>query len=198
MSGLVAGRLYALLPPRMPLEAKYKLTEALWQHVGPSSKKTLRVGIDTTVDAIVETAAKHIDDVVTSYKIPSDLERRFEWLSAGDVDIKQKLLNHLRSMEKELLVSALGQQLPVLLDHLKSSSGQLTHRLAQVAKVGKHELEILLDRNATGVRLEETMTRFTSQPARQTSQPAKRNRVAVFVVIGIVVLIWVISAITRH
>ena len=83
MSGLVASRLYSLLPPRMPLEAKYKLTEVLWRHVGPSSKKTLRVGSDASIDAIVEIASKHIDEVVTEYKIPDKLERRFEWLSSG-------------------------------------------------------------------------------------------------------------------
>ena len=102
MSGLVASRLYSLLPPRMPLEAKYKLTEVLWRHVGPSSKKTLRVGSDASIDAIVEIASKHIDEVVTEYKIPDKLERRFEWLSSGDVEVKQRLLIHLRMMEKAL------------------------------------------------------------------------------------------------
>ena len=186
MSGLVAGRLYSLLPPRMPLEAKYKLTEDLWRHVGPASKKTLRVGSHASIDAIVEIASKHIDEVVTYYKIPVDLERRFNWLSSGDVEVKQKLLNHLRVMEKTLVVNALRAQLPVLMDHLKSSEGRFTHRLAQVAKVGKHELEILLDRNSTGVLLEET----TGQAI--VRAPLKQRFVLLWVVvlIGIVFLIW--------
>jgi hypothetical protein len=186
MSGLVASRLYSLLPPRMPLEAKYKLTEALWRHVGPSSKKTIRVGSDASVDIIVGVAAKHVDEVVTVYKMPDDLERRFDWLSSGDVEIKQKLLNHLRMMEKALVVDALRAQLPVLVDHLNSPNGKLTHRLAQVAKIGKHELEILLDRNSTGVRLEET----TGQAI--VRAPLKQRFVPLWIVvlIGILFLIW--------
>src|SRR5262249_25101723 len=79
MSGLVAGRLFKLLPPRMPLDAKYRLTESLWRHVGPSSKKRLRVGLDASVDDVVEAARTHIEDVVVRYTIPSSLEQRFAW-----------------------------------------------------------------------------------------------------------------------
>jgi hypothetical protein len=42
MSGMVAERLFNLLPPRMPLGVKYKLVEGLWHHVGPSSKHRVR------------------------------------------------------------------------------------------------------------------------------------------------------------
>jgi hypothetical protein len=44
MGGQTAERLFKLLPPRMPLAAKYQLVENLWNHVGPKSKKTCRVG----------------------------------------------------------------------------------------------------------------------------------------------------------
>jgi hypothetical protein len=188
MSGLVAGRLYALLPTRMPLEAKYKLTEDLWRHVGPSSKKTLRVGSNVSIDAMIDVAYRHIDDVVTYYKIPVDLERRFNWLSSGDIEVKQTLLNHLRVLEKTLVVNALRARLPVLMDHLNSSEGRFTQRLAQVAKVGKHELEILLDRNHTGVRLEET----TGQAIAQAPQLSKQRFVPLLIaaLIGILFLIW--------
>ena len=45
MSGLVAERLFRILPPTMPLEVKYQLTKSLWYHVGPSSTKTFYVGV---------------------------------------------------------------------------------------------------------------------------------------------------------
>ena len=139
-----------------------------------------------SIDEIVETASKHIDEVVTHYKIPVDLERRFNWLSSGDIEVKQTLLNHLRVMEKAMVINALRGQLPILVDHLKSSEGRFTHRLAQIAKVGKHELEILLDRNSAGVRMEET----TGQAF--VRAPLKQRFVLLWavVLIGIVFLIW--------
>ena len=54
MSGMVAERLFNLLPPRMPLGVKYKLVEGLWHHVGPSSKHRIRVGADANVAEVIE------------------------------------------------------------------------------------------------------------------------------------------------
>lgn len=159
MSGLVASRLFSLLPPLMPISAKYQLTENLWRHVGPSSHKRLKVGLDAEVEEVVAVVRTHIEEVVVNYKFPESLERRFEWLSAGDIDVKQDLLNHLRQMEKSLVVEGAQKQLPVMLNHLRSDEGHYTHRLAQVLKIGKHELEVLVDKAASGVRLEEPTAR---------------------------------------
>ena len=155
MGGQTASRLFALLPPRMPLPAKYKLTENLWRHVGPSSRKMLRVGLNAGIEDAIDAIRDHIEQVVINYKIPESLERRFNWITAGDVHVKQDLLNHLRQMEKSLVVEGAKTQLPVMLAHLNSADGQHTHRLAQVLKVGKHELEILVDKRSSGVKLEE-------------------------------------------
>lgn len=155
MSGMVAERLFNLLPPRMPLSEKYRLTESLWEHYGPRSKKRLRVGLDVGLDEAVAAVRDHFDTVVQQYKIPPEMERRFEWLAAGDVNIKQDLLNYLRSRERQLLSEAARVQLPVMLDHLRSDQHGLTSRMAQTLKIGKHELELLVDPKASGVNLEE-------------------------------------------
>ncbi|MGR4000611.1 MAG: hypothetical protein OD811_02290 [Alphaproteobacteria bacterium] len=153
MSGLVAGRLFELLPPRMPLSKKYELTENLWQHFGPSSHKVLRIGPDTRVEDVVSTVQGHIEDVVVNYKIPDDLERRFDWLSSGDVRVKQDLLNYHRQKEKTLAVYAVRKQLPVMLEHIRNGEGIHTHRLAQILEIGKHKLEVLVDKEVLDVKL---------------------------------------------
>ena len=155
MSGMVASRLFRLLPPRMPLAEKYKLTENLWRHTGPKSHKILRIGLDSEVEDVVMAIHDHIERVVIDYKIPETLERRFEWLSAGDIDVRQRLLNHVRQMEKALVIDGARKQVPIMLEHLHGSEGQYTHRLAQVLEIGKHKLEILVDKVTTGVKLEE-------------------------------------------
>lgn len=144
MSGMVAERLFNLLPPRMPLAVKYKLVEGLWRHVGPSSKYRLRVGPDADVAQVVEFARSKITEFVVKYKIPEDLERRFDWLAAGDVTVKQLFLSHIQEIEKTVAVEAVRAQLPVMLKHMRSE-GSHTGRLAQIIHLGKHELEIVLD-----------------------------------------------------
>jgi hypothetical protein len=160
MSGMVAERLFNLLPPRMPLPIKYKLVEGLWHHVGPTSKHRIRVGADADEAAVVELARSQISNFVVNYKIPESIERRFDWLSGGDVSVKQMLLSHIQEIEKSIVVGAVRAQVPVMLEHLRCA-GSHTGRLAQIVQVGKHELELLMDKTATGVRVEDP-TRFAS------------------------------------
>lgn len=155
MSGTVAERLFKLLPPRMPLGKKYELTESLWTHFGPRSKKRLRVGITADVNMAFTEIDRHIEAVVTAHHIPQEMEARFEWLAQGDVNVKQQLLNHLRGLERKLVSDGARLQLPAMIDHLKSNAGTLTHRMTQTLKIGKHELELLIDREFDGVALEE-------------------------------------------
>ena len=168
MSGMVAERLFNLLPARMPLGVKYKLVEGLWHHVGPSSKHRIRVGADADVTDIIELARSNITEFVVNYKIPADLECRFNWLSAGDVSIKQMLLSHIQEVEKTVVVEAIRAQVPLMLEHLRSAGSQ-TGRLAQIVRVGKHELELLMDKGSTGVRAEEPTRFIFATPAKSGS-----------------------------
>jgi hypothetical protein len=63
----------------------------LWKHVGPSSKKILRVGLNSNVEDAIAVVRNHIDEVVVRYQISASLERRFEWLAAGDTHVKLEL-----------------------------------------------------------------------------------------------------------
>lgn len=187
MSGQTAERLFKLLPPRMPLTKKYELVENLWNHVGPKSKKTLRVGLDASIDQVRDAVRKHMDDVVIHYKIPEQLERRFNWLAAGDAHVKQDLLNHLQQYEKQLVAEGVRVQLPVMMDHLRSDAGQHTHRLAQVLKIGNHELELALDKSASGVSVVEP---WIARPAAAMGQAASYKWVW-WVVAAVVILFFI-------
>jgi|SaaInlV_120m_DNA_4_1040238.scaffolds.fasta_scaffold07607_3 hypothetical protein len=182
MSGMVAERLFSLLPPTMPIESKFKLTESLWKHVGPSSSKTYYIGLDVDVEEISQRVKKHLSEVVTHYEIPSTMELRFNWLSQGDIEIKQQLLNYFRQQEKTLLSNALSTQLPVLLNHLQSDKGNLTTHTAQVLKVGKHEVRVEINEQVNGVS--------ETAPARPDSQS---NNSWIWWIIGIIILLFFLN-----
>ncbi|PIO90932.1 MAG: hypothetical protein COZ20_06815 [Gallionellales bacterium CG_4_10_14_3_um_filter_54_96] len=182
MSGMVAERLFNLLPPTMPLEAKFRLTESLWKHVGASSNKKYYVGHDVNIEEISQRVKEHLEEVVTHYQIPSSMEARFNWLSQGDVGVKQQLLNHFRQLEKQLLSDALRCQLPVLLNHLNSEKGNLTTHAAQVLKVGKHEVQVIVNERISGVS--------ESAPAR----PSESSDYGwIWWVAGIIFVLWLLS-----
>ncbi|MCO6413217.1 MAG: hypothetical protein J5I92_10770 [Thiogranum sp.] len=182
MSGMVAERLFNLLPPTMPLEAKFRLTESLWKHAGPSSNKTYYIGLDANPDQVAQIVKAHLEDVVIRYQIPSAMEARFNWLAQGDVNVKQQLLNHFRQQEKALLSEALRVKLPVLLGHLRSENGQLTTHAAEILTVGKHVVNVTCHAKVSGV---------TDIAPAMPSEAIDLNWI--WWIIGIVVLLFVLS-----
>ncbi len=185
MSGTVAERLFKLLPPRMPLGEKYGLTESLWAHFGPQSKKRLRIGITADVNMAFVEIDRHIEAVVTTHHISQEMEARFEWLAQGDVNVKQQLLNHLRGLERKLVSDGARLQLPVMIDHLKSNAGTLTHHMTQTIKIGKHELELLIDREFDGVALEEWRP-----PLSSAKSAASSNGWIIWLLIIAAIIFW--------
>ena len=181
MSGMVAERLFNLLPPIMPLEAKFQLTESLWKHVGPSSTKNYYVGLDADIEDVSQRVKKHLEEVVIHYEIPGSMEARFNWLSHGNVLVKQQLLNHFRQQEKLLLQEALHTKLPIIISHLNSEKGSLTTHAAQVLTVGKHEVRVIFSEGVNGVS--------ETAPAR----PVEKGNNWILWVIGIILVLWLLS-----
>jgi hypothetical protein len=190
MSGEVAERLFSLLPPRMPLDIKYQLVEGLWYHFGPRSRHRIRIGLDAQPSQVVELAASTISQFTIDYKISEDLEARFAWLSAGDVSTKQMLLSHVLEIEKSLVLDAVRQQVPVMLEHLRLA-GRDTKRLSQLVLVGKHELELVMDARATGVKVE---TGDRLSPLTSSTRQGDTAKVVVWLVlIAIAIFFFVIA-----
>lgn len=153
MSGMVAERLYQLLPPTMPLSTKYKIAEELWHHTGPSSWKAIRFGKDAFHSQIVRESEEHIVDVVQRYEIPDSLQQRFDWLTANDVGVKQDILNHLREMDKKLVIEAASLQSASMLKHLTNEDTTFTQTYTHTVSVGKHNLVLVADKDLLGSEL---------------------------------------------
>jgi len=95
------------------------------------------------------------------------------------------LLNHLRSQERALVAEGARLQLPVLTEHLRSDTDGLTTRAAQMLRIGKHEIELLIDKTASGVSLEDWA------PPQQVSSSTSDNE-------GCSWIFWVIGAIILY
>ncbi len=195
MSGMVASRLFRLLPPRMSLQEKYALTEKLWAHVGPSSKKLVRFGEGAGLDQITALVRGHMNDVVESYVIPDSLSRRFDWLSGGDVQVKQQLLNHLQGQERELVVHGVRERTRVFLEHLADESTERAQSLSQTVTVGKHVVEVRYDPDCEGAHLTDWTPASTSRSVSTPSGGASADTSLWWVVgiIALILLVWATS-----
>lgn len=162
MSGLVAGRLFNLLPPSMPLKDKHALVENLWKEYCPKSDKVLLIGAGADDREIINTIQAHLMNVVVNYEIPEPLQRRFNWLASGDVNIKQHLLNYFLQKEKSMIVHAMEHRLPVLLNHLKEN-GTIIHKMKQQIEIGKHKLDLQFNPKKSGIELQDRSAFLASQ-----------------------------------
>jgi len=166
MSGMVAERFYKLLPPIMPLRKKFQIAEELWRHVGPSSHKVLRFGETASYPLLVSTIETYITDVVHDYRIPENLENRFDWLAGDDIEVKQQLLNHLQNLDKTLVTEAAISQAKAMLEHLSTENAGYTQLYSHTVSVGKHELQLVADHEVEGCKLEDYVPTSSSHSGR--------------------------------
>lgn len=150
MSGMVASRLYNMLPPIMPLDDKYKLVESLWKAYGPKSNQGFVIGPDAVETEIVETVRGHFDEVVQAYTVPEQLKNRFNWLAQGDVSVQEKLLNHFMHIDRVMMVQALHQRAGIFLNQIRSN-GTNTQKLSQEIVVGNHKIVLNFSAKAKGI-----------------------------------------------
>jgi len=150
MSGQVASRLFRLLPQYMPVERKYALVKSLWEHCCPSSTKDLFVGPDARSGEVANVVRQHFLEKVKDYKISDSIVRRFDWLAADDIGLRQQLYSYFLQLEKDVLTAGLENRLPILLNQLNETRCG-TKRIEQQIKIGKHELRLHFAPSYSGI-----------------------------------------------
>lgn len=185
MSGMIAKRLFAIIPPLMPPDDKYKLTEILWRRYAPGSKKYLYIGLDVEPEEAYKLVEDYFFHKATLHKIPPQLEQRFDWLSENDVLAKQDLLNHFMESQKSLGFEKLRLELPLLRKNVEAdAAGHILH-LSHTVQVGNHDLHVILDRRRTGAS-------FSDSPAPLMRKPAPAPLFLGAAAI-LVILFWIFS-----
>ena len=91
MSGLVAKRLFALLPNIMSPEQKYDIARHIWEKSAPASSMRLAIGPMAPLDSVMNMLTQHMSSVLTEHMIPSYISSGFKWLSDNDVIFYEKL-----------------------------------------------------------------------------------------------------------
>lgn len=144
MSGMVAKRLFALLPDHMPVAAKLQMVENLWRHCSPSSSNTLQIDSRSQKDeSLILKVRQHFEDKL-HHEIPDNFTRRFVWLAGDDSRVKQQLLNHFRKLELGIVSQNVEPKLEVLRKHL-SENKSIYISGNHTITIGKHSLVLKFD-----------------------------------------------------
>jgi hypothetical protein len=188
MSGLVAQRLFNLLPPRMPTSAKLELAGNIWRHFGPSSSHSFTVGPAADVKLVVEAISDKLSAAIQTYQIPDQIRNRFEWLSSGDIRVKEELLNHFRKMEKNLVLSKIHEEVPILQKQIQDYAGQ-TISVRTKLEIHRNSVEIYVD-DRLGDKFREGVP--DKRPTASASLSLDR------LIIAVIVVIVIFAIMTKH
>jgi hypothetical protein len=144
MSGVVAKRLFAFLPRRMPSAIKLELAGNVWRHFGSGSTHYFTVGPSADASLVMSKIYDTLNSAIQDYNIPQNVKSRFDWLAAGDVSVKEQLLNYFKQMDKKVATESLQAQLPILQAQMRDHSNH-TGSVNTKIKIHKHSVEIWID-----------------------------------------------------
>ena len=147
MSGLVAERLFKILPSYMTIKDKYALVESLWNHVGPKKKRLIKANPQISNDEIIQAVIDEVKTLATDWQFPESMLNRFEWLSQSDTVTYQKLLSHIKKQESRLAQDILVDQIPDLKYKLEHELDQFTSRLSYVIEIGNQSVELRMSKD---------------------------------------------------
>jgi hypothetical protein len=155
MSGVVAERLFNILPEHMPLESKYSLVDSLWKHAGPQKKILIEIGSEADIEKVISIIKEEVMSLSTIWEIPNSLNKRFKWLGRNDTTTYQNLLSYILDKERQLAVSILEKQIPIIQYNFKSNWREVSQSINYVIEVGKQSVELQIIKNKDLVNVTE-------------------------------------------
>jgi hypothetical protein len=185
MGGLVAKRLFDFLPPRMPIAIKLELAGNVWSHFGASSTHHFTVGPNANVKQVIDRIHETLTAEVQNYDIPENVKNRFDWLAAGDVSVKERLLNYFRQMDRKIATDSLHEQLPVLQAQMRDHSDH-TGSVHTRIQIHKHSVEIWIDPRLDGGFRE-------GQPEAKRAPTSARGVVWFLLIVAVIIVIIYVS-----
>lgn len=144
MSGLVAERLFSILPKYMTIKEKYKLVDSLWDHVSPKEQSIILIGNITPINESIKIIKNEIMNLSTNWKIPEGLKKRFIWLDSDDSNIYESFLSHIKENEKRQASFIIENQIPVLEKKFKEDWMDVSQNLKYEIIIGKQKITVII------------------------------------------------------
>lgn len=143
MSGMVAERIFDLLPRFVTPGERQQIAEKLWTHLSPGSDNQLLVSPGSSMEEVRGALDDYARRDIRSYNFPDRLRERFTWVANRDVKLTERLLNHFQQIEYQIAAEAIRVRLPIIQEKLSGLDKGLTATATEEIRVGKHRLKIV-------------------------------------------------------
>jgi hypothetical protein len=181
MSGMVAQRLFDLLPPYMPVSDKNRIVETIWRRYGPRSIKYIYLGPESNSEAVISNLEAYLANINVLYPIPASLKARFDWLSENDAAAKERLLNHFMDQQRQAAIASARLNVPMLIESMRADIDRKISKQSHAVFVGNHQVEIRADPLRTGFIL-------SNSPNDAIRPPMRFSCGAVFGVVAAIII----------
>lgn len=140
MSGMIAERLFNILPRFLPIEVKLNLVKSLWDHTKPTSNQTIQVKDEDDPNAIKHQVHAYFTEKLSKHMIPDDFTRRFKWLAGDDSNVRQELENYFMGLQGSLSLEQAYQVIDALYAQMSATEGNYSAQ--HEIKVGGHSVVV--------------------------------------------------------
>jgi hypothetical protein len=192
MSGIVARRLFDLMPPMMDATEKHQVVELIWKRYGPYSKHFVLIGPNADVDAVMKDIEKYFSGLEILHAIPEELEKKFSWISNNDVTLKQQLLNYFMEKQLENALQSARLFIEMIIQAISALDDVEIKKLQHCITIGNHCLELHAQSELDGYSLTALDPMALPRHVNTMSKPISNTMGVAFIcAIIICFLIWV-------
>lgn len=197
MSGLVAGRLFDLLPPIMPMDLKLRIVEGLFERAGKARTDHVLVPMNADPKEIVQFVDEKCFGYLSDVGIDKSVKRQFDWLSGEDAEVAEQLFKHVTQvnfkMKKAASAAMIGQ-----LDQDRTDHGDTIREVVSTISLRQHDVHIKRTPLANEMRTVDPIT-FRHSDQKQSSTSATSSQKGsdlswLWWIGGLALLVWFLNA----
>lgn len=141
MSGLVAGRLFDLLPPIMPFDLKLRIVEGLFENSGKAQTDYVLVPMHSTPTDVVRFVDQTCFTYLSDTGIDPSIKNQFKWLSVQDAEVAEKLFKHAIQVTFNAKKTA-SEAMMAQLDRDRLTYGDTIKEIISTIRLRRHEVHI--------------------------------------------------------
>lgn len=166
MSGIVAQRLYAVIPAFMSADDKGHIVEVLWKRYASRSNWYLYVGTGASIADFMQRVEGHFDALLSYGNLPPTLTSRFAWLTDNDAMETRRLIAKFAEGQKATAFTAARISVGVMTTAMGAGPIRNPDALSHSVAVGDHVLTLKADPLRVGLLMSDSATARVKPPSR--------------------------------
>ena len=161
MSGMVAKRIFDLMPRYLTPEQRMSVVEYIWRKLRRHDSVYFRFSPVVTASDLQRKLQGYLEEHVKTREVPEDLKKEFSWLSSEDTAVYEKLLNRFLDLDRQRILTTVRLTMQKVQQFLRNPDNAVyLQKFEQTVKTDGLEIHLLFDPGVEGVSITSHDPRF--------------------------------------